>query len=105
MPTFPAIPTESEIRMTASKSASKNAEAATAEQAAIAAVPARMVSAWAAHDADAFADLFVQDGSMMLLVVYKEGHDDIRSFMAAGFAGPYKGTQVTGQPLEMKPLG
>jgi uncharacterized protein (TIGR02246 family) len=87
------------------KSAATKAKAAQAEQAAIAAVPARMVAAWAAHDADAFADLFVQDGSMMLPGVYKKGHDDIRAFMAAGFAGPYKGTQVTGQPLEMKPLG
>jgi uncharacterized protein (TIGR02246 family) len=91
--------------MTASKSAAKNAGPSKAEQAAIAAVPARMVAAWAAHDADAFADLFVEDGSMMLPGVYKKGHDDIRSFMAAGFAGPYKGTQVTGQPLEMKQLG
>jgi uncharacterized protein (TIGR02246 family) len=90
--------------MTASKSASPNAEAMQAEQAAIAAVPARMVAAWAAHDADAFADLFISDGSMMLPGVYKTGHDDIKAFMAAGFAGPYQGTQVTGQPLEIKPL-
>ncbi|HJQ01277.1 MAG TPA: SgcJ/EcaC family oxidoreductase [Jatrophihabitans sp.] len=99
--------------MTASKSAAPkakakpaapSAEALQAEQAAIAAVPARMVAAWAAHDADAFADLFTQDGSMMLPGVYKKGKDDIRAFMAAGYAGPYKGTQVTGKPLEIKPL-
>jgi len=90
--------------MTASKSASPTAEAMQAEQAAIAAVPARLVAAWAAHDADAFADLFVQDGSMMLPGVYRTGHEDIKEFMAAGFDGPYKGTQVVGQPLEIKPL-
>ena len=86
------------------KAAAPKAKAAQAEQAAIAAVPARMVAAWAAHDADAFADLFIEDGSMMLPGVYKKGKDDIRAFMAAGYAGPYKGTQVTGQPLEIKPL-
>lgn len=76
-----------------------------ADQAAIAAVPARMVAAWAAHDADAFADLFIEDGSMMLPGKYKKGKDEIRSFMAGAFAGPYKGSQVTGRPLEIKPLG
>jgi uncharacterized protein (TIGR02246 family) len=71
----------------------------------IAAVPGRLVSAWAAHDAEAFSQLFTPDGTLILPGVYKKGRDDIREFMAAGYAGPYKGTSVTGSPLEIKPLG
>jgi len=74
------------------------------DPAAIAAVPARMVAAWAAHDADAFADLFVDDGTMILPGVVQNGRDQIREFMAAGYEGPYKGTRVTGAPLQMKLL-
>jgi uncharacterized protein (TIGR02246 family) len=76
-----------------------------AEQAEIAAVPARMVAAWAAHDAVAFSKLFTEDGTLILPGIYKKGRDDIRQFMAAGYAGPYKGTSVTGAPLDIKPLG
>lgn len=75
------------------------------DQAAIAAVPARMVQAWAAHDADAFADLFLDDGTMILPGLYKKGQADIRAFMAGAYAGPYAGTRVTGQPIEIKVLG
>jgi uncharacterized protein (TIGR02246 family) len=75
-----------------------------AEQAAIAAVPARMVAAWAAHDADAFAELFTQDGTLILPGVYQKGRDDIREFMAVAYAGPYQGTTVTGSPIDLKPL-
>lgn len=71
----------------------------------LAAVPGRLVSAWAAHDAEAFSQLFVEDGTLILPGVYKKGRDDIREFMAAGYAGPYKGTNVTGTPLDIKPLG
>ena len=75
-----------------------------ADQAAIAAVPARMVAAWRAHDADAFAELFADDGTMILPGVYCSGREAIREFMAAGYAGPYQGTTVTGQPIAVRPL-
>jgi uncharacterized protein (TIGR02246 family) len=71
----------------------------------VAAVPGRLVAAWAAHDAEAFSQLFIQDGSLIMPGVYKKGRDEIREFMAAGYAGPYKGTSVTGTPLEIKRLG
>lgn len=75
-----------------------------ADYAAIAAVPARMIAAWAAHDADAFADLFTEDGTLILPGVYKKGKDAIRAYMAAEYAGAYQGTTVTGAPIEIKPL-
>jgi uncharacterized protein (TIGR02246 family) len=90
--------------MTATTSAPASAVPSAADQAAIAAVPARMVAAWAAHDADAFSELFTEDGTMMLPGVYKKGRDAIREYMAAEYAGAYKGTTVTGTPLEIKPL-
>lgn len=80
-------------------------EVPSALMAELAAVPGRLVSAWAANDAEAFSQLFIQDGTMILPGVYKKGRDDIRKHMEAGYAGPYKGTSVTGTPLEIKPLG
>src|ERR1700730_10632101 len=71
----------------------------------VAAVPGRLVSAWAAHDAEAFSQLFIQDGTMILPGVYKKGRDGIRMYMEAGYARAYKGTSVTVTRLEMKPLG
>ncbi|MEE6307034.1 SgcJ/EcaC family oxidoreductase [Plantactinospora veratri] len=75
-----------------------------ADRAAIAAVPARMVEIWAKHDADGFAELFTQDGTLILPGVYRKGRDEIRAFMAAQFADAYRGTRVTGQPVEVIPL-
>jgi uncharacterized protein (TIGR02246 family) len=86
----------------------KNSTAAPAmsstDQEEITAVPARMVAAWAEHDADAFADLFTQDGTLILPGVYQKGRDQIREFMAMAYAGPYQGTRVTGQPIDLKVL-
>jgi uncharacterized protein (TIGR02246 family) len=76
-----------------------------AEQERIAGVPARMIAAWTAHDADAFADLFVEDGTMILPGSYVKGRDEIREFMATAYASHYKGTTVTGRPIDLKLLG
>lgn len=73
------------------------------DAAAVAGVAQQVVAAWAKQDADAFAAVFTDDGTMVLPGdVYKQGRDQIRAFMAAGFQGPYRDSQVTGEPLGLR---
>jgi uncharacterized protein (TIGR02246 family) len=76
-----------------------------ADKVAIASLTQRVVAAWAYHDAEAFAEVFTADGTMVLPGVYLKGHDQIRTYMADAFKGVYKGTQVTGKPIDVRPLG
>jgi len=76
-----------------------------ADKVAIASLTQRVVAAWAYHDADSFAEVFTEDGTMVLPGVYLKGHDQIRTYMADAFKGVYKGTQVTGKPIDVRPLG
>ncbi|CAL9622837.1 hypothetical protein SUDANB58_05876 (plasmid) [Streptomyces sp. enrichment culture] len=72
------------------------------DKAAVAALPQRIVEAWAAHDADAFAEVFTPDGSMIIPGVLQRGRDSIRAFMAEAFQGPFKGTRVIGTPVDLR---
>jgi uncharacterized protein (TIGR02246 family) len=74
------------------------------DAAALAALPQRIVDAWEAHDPDAFAAVFAEDGSMILPGVYCKGRGQIRTFMAEGFAGRYRGTRITGEPMDLRLL-
>jgi uncharacterized protein (TIGR02246 family) len=66
-------------------------------------VPLRLVAAWARNDAAGVADVFAEEGIMILPGdVYKKGRDEIKSFMAAAYSGPFKGTGVTGRPVDVR---
>ncbi|MEH1099496.1 SgcJ/EcaC family oxidoreductase [Micromonospora sp. CPCC 205561] len=72
--------------------------------AAIRAVPGRIVQAWADNDAAAFAAMFTSDGTLILPGIFLQGREEIQGFMTQAYAGPYKGTNVTGNPIAVKHL-
>ncbi|MDN3292781.1 SgcJ/EcaC family oxidoreductase [Streptomyces ficellus] len=77
----------------------------TGDTEAVRAVPQRIMDAWAEHDADRFAEVFTENATLILPGdVFLTGREDIRSFMRNAFAGPFKGTRVTGEPLSVRPL-
>ncbi len=69
-------------------------------------VPLRLVAAWARNDADGVARVFTEDGVLILPGdVLKRGREEVRAFMAAAYAGPFKGTGVTGTPVDVRFAG
>jgi uncharacterized protein (TIGR02246 family) len=74
------------------------------EQAAIAALTQRMVTGWAYGEAETIADLFVDDGTLILPGVFCNGREEIRDYFVKAFEGRYKGTQVTGKPISIRAL-
>ncbi|OLT19110.1 DUF4440 domain-containing protein [Actinomadura sp. CNU-125] len=75
------------------------------DQVAVARLPQRLVQVWAKHDAEGFGGLFTDDGTLLLPGVYQAGREAIAAFMKEAFTGVFKGTRVTGQPLNIRFLG
>lgn len=61
--------------------------------------------AWLRNDADLFADLFAENGSLLMQDRQLTGREEIREYMAASFAGPLRGARVKGGPLSVTFLG
>ena len=72
------------------------------DRAALVGLTHRIAGAWRAYDPDAFAGVFTEDGTMILPGLYEKGRSAISSFMSGAFAGPYKGSQVTGEPIDVR---
>lgn len=61
--------------------------------------------AWADNDADAFAALYTDDATVVQPGIHKKNKEDIRTTMAAGFAGPLKGSRVLDEPQSIRLIG
>jgi uncharacterized protein (TIGR02246 family) len=61
--------------------------------------------AWAANDANAFAALYTEDATVVQPGIHKRNQEDIRTTMAAAFAGPLKGSTVLDQPQSVRLIG
>ncbi|MGN9777046.1 SgcJ/EcaC family oxidoreductase [Micromonospora sp. H33] len=74
------------------------------EERAILAVPQLIQAAWKANDADFFADIFAENGSLLMGDEQLTSREEIRAYMAKGFGGPYRGAYVKGYPVALRML-
>ncbi|SDJ95992.1 SgcJ/EcaC family oxidoreductase [Nonomuraea jiangxiensis] len=58
--------------------------------------------AWSDGDADAFADRYASDATVILPGVHLRGKDQIRASMGAAFAGPLHGSRRIHTPLSVR---
>jgi uncharacterized protein (TIGR02246 family) len=71
-----------------------------AERAALT-VPQIIMAAWAANDANMFASVFTENGSLLMQDDQLTSRDQIRDYMAKGFETGLKGARVTGWPMNV----
>jgi uncharacterized protein (TIGR02246 family) len=80
-------------------------EVSAADQASVAALTQQMLAGWAYGDADGLAELFWEDGTLVLPGVLCQGKEEIRSYFKDAFDTKYKDTQVIGKPISMRFFG
>jgi uncharacterized protein (TIGR02246 family) len=66
--------------------------------------PLRARAAWDANDADAFANLFTANGSILVDDTQLTDPESIRLFFKEAFAGTLRGTSLVMEPIEIKIL-
>ena len=63
---------------------------------------AALYRAWEANDAETFVADYTDDASVIQPGVYKKDREEIRTTMAAGFAGPINGSRATDHPVDVR---
>jgi uncharacterized protein (TIGR02246 family) len=71
------------------------------KEGAVLTVPLRIRAAWERNDPDVFAEVFLENGSMLVGDEQLKGREEIRSYMASAFAAGYKGARISEEPLEI----
>jgi len=77
----------------------------TSEISAVRDVLQRSYTAWAAHDADAFAALYTEDATVVLRGMFHRGREALRAFMKDAFAGRLAGTRGVDDPQDIRIVG
>jgi uncharacterized protein (TIGR02246 family) len=72
------------------------------DEKAVLTVPQRIQDAWLRNDADVFADVFAENGSLLLQDNQLVSREEIRGYLRASFVGVLKGAHVHGWPLEVE---
>ena len=75
------------------------------DEKAIRAVLDGVYRAWAANDADAFVAEYTEDATAILPGSFRPGREAIRASMAAGFAGPLKGSSARDTVQSVRMVG
>ena len=73
-----------------------------ADRQAILDVLAGLYKAWEANDAEAFVADYTDDATVVQPGVYKKDREEIRTTMAAAFAGPLSGSRATDHPSAIR---
>jgi len=87
------------------QSISSNSTSTDADEAAVRAALDDHYAAWAAGDADAFVANYAENATVCLPGVFSVGKAAIRDFMAAGFAGPLRGSTGVDNPISIRLFG
>jgi uncharacterized protein (TIGR02246 family) len=73
-----------------------------ADRQAVLDVLARLYRAWEAGDAETFVADYTQDASVIQHGVYEKDREEIRTNIAAAFAGPLKGSRPESHPVDVR---
>ncbi len=65
-------------------------------------VELRFRAAWDDNDADTLAEVFADNGSILLGDEQLNGRDAIHARLKEGFAGQYRNSRITEEPVEVK---
>jgi uncharacterized protein (TIGR02246 family) len=63
---------------------------------------AGLYRAWEANDAETFVADYTDDASVIQPGVYEKDREEIRTTMAAAFAGPLNGSRATDHPVDVR---
>ncbi|WP_116951689.1 SgcJ/EcaC family oxidoreductase [Jiangella endophytica] len=86
----------------ATSATSATSTTTTSDVGAVRAVLQEIYAAWSAGDADAFAALYTEDATVTMRGVVQRGRAAVRDHMAAGFAGPLRGSQGVDTPQDVR---
>jgi uncharacterized protein (TIGR02246 family) len=84
--------------------ASNYGEFPNGEEGAVLTVPLRIRGAWERNDADLFADVFADDGAMLVGDTQLTSPAEVRDHMRKAFAGIYKGARLDEEPVVIRKL-